>query len=62
MPGPGSELIGEEEKKEVLEVLEAGRLYRYGSSDDPGFKAKVSKLEREVAQRMGVPYAVAMNS
>jgi len=62
MPGPGSELIGEEEKKELLEVLEAGRLYRYGSSDDPGFKAKVSKLEREVAQRMGVPYAVAMNS
>jgi dTDP-4-amino-4,6-dideoxygalactose transaminase len=62
MPGPGSELIGEEEKKELLEVLEAGRLYRYGSSDDPGFKAKVSKLEQEVARRMGVPYAVAMNS
>ena len=62
MPGPGSELIGEEEKKELLEVLEAGRLYRYGSSDDPGFKAKVSKLEQEVSRRMGVPYAVAMNS
>lgn len=62
MPGPGSELIGEEEKKELLEVLEAGYLYRYGSSDDPAFKAKVAKLEQEVAKRVGVPYAVAMNS
>jgi dTDP-4-amino-4,6-dideoxygalactose transaminase len=62
MPGPGSELIGEEEKKELLEVLEAGHLYRYGRSDDPGFKAKVSKFEQEVAKRVGVPYAVAMNS
>jgi dTDP-4-amino-4,6-dideoxygalactose transaminase len=62
MPGPGSEIIGEEEKKELLEVLEAGHLYRYGSSDDPGFKAKVSKFEQEVAKRVGVPYAVAMNS
>ena len=62
MPGPGRELIGEEEKKELLEVLEAGHLYRYGSASDPGFKAKVAKLEQEVAKRAGVPYAVAMNS
>jgi dTDP-4-amino-4,6-dideoxygalactose transaminase len=56
------ELIGEEEKKEILEVLEAGYLYRYGSTDDPRFKAKVVKLEREVARRVGVPHAVAVNS
>jgi len=62
MPGPGSEIIGEEEKKELLEVVEAGHLYRYGSADDPGFKAKVLKLEQEVAERIGVPYAVAVNS
>ncbi len=62
MPGPGMELIGEEEKKEILEVLEAGYLYRYGSTDDPRFKAKVVKLEQEVARRVGVPYAVALNS
>ena len=62
MPGPGMELIGEEEKKELLEVLDAGRLYRYGSADDPRFKAKVIKLEQEVAKRVGVPYAVAVNS
>jgi len=62
MPGPGMELIGEEEKKELLEVLEAGYLYRYGSSDDPRFKAKVKELEQQVAKRVGVPYAVAVNS
>ena len=62
MPGPGMELIGEEEKKEVLEVLEGRHLYRYGSPDEPGFKGKVIKLEEEVGKRFGVPYAVAMNS
>ena len=29
MSGPGSFLIGEEEKKEVLDVLESGYLSRY---------------------------------
>lgn len=62
MPGPGSEVFGEEEKREVLEVLEGGHLYRYGSTDDPAFKAKVSKLEQVIAKRIGVPYAVALNS
>jgi dTDP-4-amino-4,6-dideoxygalactose transaminase len=62
MPGPGMELIGEEEKKELLEVLEGGYLFRYGSADDPAFKAKVYKLEQEVAALIGVPYAVALNS
>lgn len=62
MPGPGMELIGEEEKKELLEVLEAGYLFRYGSPDNPAFKAKVYTLEQEVAKLTGVPYAVAVNS
>lgn len=62
MPGPGMELIGEEEKRELLEVLEAGYLFRYGSPDNPAFKAKVYKLEQEVAQLIGVRYAVAVNS
>ncbi len=56
------ELIGEEEKKEILEVLEAGYLFRYGSMEDPAFKAKVYRLEQEVAKLVGVPYAVAVNS
>ncbi|MGQ9553202.1 MAG: DegT/DnrJ/EryC1/StrS family aminotransferase [Anaerolineae bacterium] len=62
MPGPGMELIGEEEKREVMEVLESGYLFRYGSEDDPRFKAKVWQLEREVAAMVGLPYAVAVNS
>jgi dTDP-4-amino-4,6-dideoxygalactose transaminase len=62
MPGPGMDLIGEEEKREVLEVLEAGYLFRYGSTDDPTFKGKVHKLEQAVAQLAGVHYGVAVNS
>lgn len=62
MPGPGMELIGEEEKREVLEVLESGYLFRYGSESDPRFKAKVWRLEQEVAAFAGVPHAVAVNS
>ena len=60
--GPGSYLIGEEERKEVLDVLETGYLFRYGSEDDPAFKAKCVTFEREFAEKMGVPYCVATSS
>ena len=62
MPGPGMELIGEEEKKELLEVIESGYLFRYGSPDNPAFKAKVYQLEQEVASLLGLQHAVAVNS
>ena len=62
MPGPGMELIGEEEKRELLEVIESGYLFRYGSPDNPAFKAKVYQLEQDVATLLGVPYTVAVNS
>lgn len=62
MPGPGMELIGEEEKKELLEVIEAGYLFRYGSADNPAFKAKVYQLEQETARLLGMRYTVAVNS
>jgi len=62
MPGPGMELIGEEEKKEVMEVLESGYLFRYGREDDPRFKGKVWSLERQVAAMSGAKHAVAVNS
>ena len=44
MPGPGSYWFGEEEKKEVLDVLESGYLFRYGSFDDPRFRHKAYDL------------------
>src|SRR5215472_11355225 len=66
MPGPGMELIGEEEIQEVLEVLRGGYLFRYGVSAgphaDPRFKGKVSQCEQEIANYAGVRYAVAVNS
>jgi dTDP-4-amino-4,6-dideoxygalactose transaminase len=66
MPGPGMELIGEEEIREVLEVLRSGYLFRYGvslgSEVDPRFKAKVFQVEKEIAEYCGLRYAVAVNS
>lgn len=63
MPGPGMELVGEEEIQEVLEVLRSGYLYRYDVA--PGktkFQGKVMAVEQYVAQMSGVRYAVAVNS
>ena len=62
MPGPGMELIGAEEKQALLEVIEAGYLFRYGSPDNPAFKAKVYQLEQAVSTLTGVRHAVAVNS
>ena len=66
MAGPGMELVGEEEIEEVLQVLRAGYLYRYGISTadgtDPRFQGKVYQLEKEVAAHSQVNYAVAVNS
>ena len=62
MPGPGYYLIGEEEKNEVLEVLNTGHLSRYGSDEDPKFLHKVYSLEQEFAQRTGASHCVAVSS
>jgi dTDP-4-amino-4,6-dideoxygalactose transaminase len=62
MAGPGSQWIGEEEKREVLDVLSSGYLFRYGSLDDPRFKHKVFSFEQELAARCGVRYALATSS
>jgi dTDP-4-amino-4,6-dideoxygalactose transaminase len=62
MSGPGSYWIGEEEKKQVLDVLDGGHLMRYGDLKDPKFKRKVFTLEEEFARYAGVPYALATSS
>jgi dTDP-4-amino-4,6-dideoxygalactose transaminase len=61
MAGPGAYLFGDEERKEVMDVLESGYLSRYGSESDPRFKQKVVTLEREFAQKIGVRHALATN-
>lgn len=62
MPGPGSYLIGEEEKKALIEVIESGYLFRYGDKSDPRFLAKTWQLEQEVAKYLGIKHTVAVNS
>lgn len=62
MPGPGFDLIAEEEIAEVLDVLKGGWLYRYGQEDNPNFKAKVWQFEQAAAAQAGVRYGVAVNS
>src|SRR6266576_2648241 len=66
MPGPGMDLIGEEEIQEVMEVMRSGYLFRYGislgSQVDPRLKGKVYQVEREIAEYCGTKHAVAVNS
>jgi dTDP-4-amino-4,6-dideoxygalactose transaminase len=61
MPGPGVELIGEEEIAEVMEVLRSRFLSRYGPDDDPAFGAKVRHVEQQAAALAGVKHALAVN-
>lgn len=62
MSGPGSYWIGEEERQEVLDVMESGYLSRYGNPDDPRFKRKVLQLEEEFARFTGAGHALALSS
>ncbi len=62
MAGPGFMFIGEEEKKEVMDVLESGWFFRYGSESDTRFKRKVYTLEQEVQVTFNVPHALAVTS
>jgi len=62
LAGPGVSFFGKEEKKEVLDVLKSGNLFRYGDSKDPKFKARVWEFEKKFAKYSGVRYALAVNS
>jgi dTDP-4-amino-4,6-dideoxygalactose transaminase len=62
MPGPGAYWFGKEEKDAVMEVMESGYLFRYGSENDPKFLHKVSTLETEFARYSGANYALATSS
>lgn len=62
MPGPGAYWFGKEEKDAVMEVMESGYLFRYGSENDPKFLHKVSTLEKEFAKFCGANHALATSS
>ena len=57
---PGGLEIGQEEKKAVLEVLDHKYLFRYYGPEE--FSSRVKLLEEEFAKKMGVKYALAVNS
>ena len=61
MPGPGLDLVGDEELAELTDVIRSGRSARYGP-DDGTFPAKVRHFEEAVAERAGVRHALAVNS
>jgi len=61
MAGPGAYFFGEEERKELLDVMESGYLSRYGKEEDPRFKHKVVTFEREFEKYVGSRHAVAVN-
>ena len=62
MPGPGYYWIGEEEEKELIDLIRARYLFRYGDEKDPSFKHRVKTLEEEVSGSFGVNHALAVSS
>ena len=57
---PGGLEIGEEEKKQVLEVLERKYLFRYYGPEQ--YPSKVREFEIGFAEKVGAKYALAVNS
>ncbi|MBW1722997.1 MAG: DegT/DnrJ/EryC1/StrS family aminotransferase [Deltaproteobacteria bacterium] len=59
---PGFEVFGEEERKEVQEVLETGVLFRYGFDQARKGRWKARRLEEEVAARVGAAHCHVCSS
>jgi len=53
---PGFEIFGEEERKEVNDVLESGVLFRYGFDAARNGHWKASTFEQELARRTGAAH------
>jgi 8-amino-3,8-dideoxy-alpha-D-manno-octulosonate transaminase len=54
---PGFEIWGDEERKEVQDVLDSGVLFRYGFDGDRNGHWKARSFESELARRMGVAHS-----
>lgn len=59
---PGMELFGAEERKEVMDVLETGALFRYGHENIRKGMWKAKEFEAEVCNYTGAQYAHAVTS
>jgi 8-amino-3,8-dideoxy-alpha-D-manno-octulosonate transaminase len=59
---PGFEVFGEEEKKEIMEVLDTGVLFRYEFGEQRCGIYKVREFEEKFAAYCGVGYAQAVTS
>jgi len=59
---PGLELFGEEERKEVMDVLDTGVLMRYGFDAARKGHWKAKQLEEALQERLGVRYAHVCSS
>lgn len=59
---PGFEVFGEEEKREILEVLETGVLFRYEFAEKRNGVYKVAEFEKRFAESCGAVHAQAVSS
>lgn len=59
---PGMEVFGAEERKEVMDVLETGALFRYGHENIRRGMWKTAEFEAEVRRQTGAPFAHAVSS
>ncbi len=59
---PGTEVFGEEERKEVMDVLETGVLFRYGHDAQRRGHWKAKEFEAEIARFTGAKHALAVSS
>ncbi len=59
---PGFEVFGEEEKREILEVLDTGVLFRYEFAEKRKGIYKVAEFEKRFADYCGAAYAQAVSS
>ena len=59
---PGFELFGDEEKKEIMDVLDTGVLFRYEFNEQRKGVYKVREFEEKFAQYCGTNHAQAVTS
>ena len=59
---PGFELFGDEEKKEIADVLDTGVLFRYEFAEQRKGIYKVREFEEKFAAYCGASYAQAVTS